>query len=173
MGARRNNPSWGSPCSQLSFLDVTKPACLSAAWIAGSRSHGPEPVLHPDPCLEKKEIPKPSLRPAVPLTPLSLVMHGRRASPACLSPSPLSQDIPACEEHADVQIPQVMREFITRGAWAIQEWQPDHSLRLERSLGLAREAQVADSETHTEEDRRARGPARHRQVGQQRSPLCC
>lgn len=50
------------------------------------------------------------------MTPPPLVMHSRRASPACLSPSPLSQDIPACEEHADVQIPQVMREFITRGA---------------------------------------------------------
>lgn len=158
--------------SYLSWMSQSLRACLLHGLLAAG-SHGPEPVLHPDPCLEKKEIPKPSLRPAVPLTPLSLVMHGRRASPACLSPSPLSQDIPACEEHADVQIPQVMREFITRGAWAIQEWQPDHSLRLERSLGLAREAQVADSETHTEEDRRARGPARHRQVGQQRSPLCC
>lgn len=34
-------------------------------------------------------------------------------------------------------------------------------------MGLAREAQVADSETHTEEDRRARGPVHRRQVGQQ------
>lgn len=64
-----------------------------------------------------------------------------------------------------MQIPQVMREFITRGAWAIQEWQPDHSLKLERSLKLAREARVADSETHAEEDkawpgaRQAGGPA--------------
>lgn len=69
-----------------------------------------------------------------------------------------------------MQIPQVMREFITRGAWAIQEWQPDHSLKLERSLRLAREARVADSETHAEEERH--GPARHRQVGQQSSLLC-
>lgn len=95
-----------------------------------------------------------------------------RASPACLSPSPLSQDIPAREEHADVQIPQVMREFITRGAWAIQEWQPDQSLELARSLRLAREAQVADSETHAEEDRQAWGLEHPRQVGQQGSPLC-
>lgn len=94
------------------------------------------------------------------------------ASPACLSPSPLSQDIPAREEHADVQIPQVMREFITRGAWAIQEWQPDQSLELARSLRLAREAQVADSETHAEEDGQAWGLEHPRQVGQQGSPLC-
>lgn len=96
-------------------------------------------------------------------------MQGRQASPACLSLSPLSQDIPACEEHADVQIPQVMREFITRGAWAIQEWQPDHSLKLERSLRLAREARVADSETHAEEDRH--GPACHRLLGTTRQTM--
>lgn len=84
-----------------------------------------------------------------------LVMHGRQASPACLSPSLLSQYIPAREEHADVQIPQVMREFITRRARVIQERQPDQSLELARSSRLAREAQVADSETHTEEDRQA------------------
>lgn len=119
------------------------PVCCGVAWIAGS--HSLELVLHCGLSLKKKKIPKPSLRPIVPLTPLCLVMHGRRASSACLSPSPLSQDIPACEEHADVQIPQVMREFITRGTWAIQEWQPDHSLKLERSLGPAREAQIADA----------------------------
>lgn len=65
-----------------------------------------------------------------------------------------------------------MREFITRRAWVIQEWQPDQSLELARSLRLAREAQVADSETHTDEDRQAWGPVHHRQVGQQGSPLC-
>lgn len=120
------------------------PICCGAEWIAGnwqplSRTRTPFLALL-----------KPSLRPVLPLTPPCLAMHGRQASPACLSPSPLSQDIPAREEHADVQIPQVMREFITRGAWAIQEWQPDQSLELARSLRLAREAQVADSETHTQ-----------------------
>lgn len=39
-------------------------------------------------------------------------------------------------------------------------------------MRLAREAQVADSETHTDEDRQAWGPVHHRQVGQQGSPLC-
>lgn len=32
----------------------------------------------------------------------------------------------------DVQIPQVMREFVTRGVWVIQEWEPDRGLELER-----------------------------------------
>lgn len=46
----------------------------------------------------------------------------------------------------DVQIPQVMREFITRGAWAIQEWEPDRGLELERnSQGWPARSQVAMS----------------------------
>lgn len=31
-----------------------------------------------------------------------------------------------------MQIPQVMREFVTRGAWAIQEWEPDRGPELEK-----------------------------------------
>lgn len=39
----------------------------------------------------------------------------------------------------DVQIPQVMREFVTREAWTIQEWEPDRGLELERHRGRASE----------------------------------
>ena len=152
--------------------------CLSAVGLNGllaAGSHGLELVLLysvSDPSPRKKKITKLRLRPVLPLTPPCLVMHGRRASPACLSPSPLSQDIPAREEHAYVQIPQVMREFITRGAMG----DPGMATRSEPGAGEKLEAGQGGSgcrqrDAHTRR-RQARGPVRHRQVGQQGSPLC-
>lgn len=66
----------------------------------------------------------------------------------------------------NVQIPQVMQEFITRGVWAIQEWEPDQGPDLERSsLGWPERAQVALSEIHMEEGRTGRhGWCSHRQM---------
>lgn len=48
-----------------------------------------------------------------------------------------------------MQIPQVIREFVTRGVWAIQEWEPDQGLEQERSSpGWPGRAHVAVSATH-------------------------
>jgi hypothetical protein len=52
----------------------------------------------------------------------------------------------------DVQIPQVMREFITRGVWTIQEWEPDQGLEL-RDAAQAGQGGSGCSERDTQKRR--------------------
>lgn len=46
-----------------------------------------------------------------------------------------------------MQIPQVMREFITRGARAIQEWEPDQARSWREAAQAGQEARVTVPET--------------------------
>lgn len=97
---------------------------------------------------KKKTSPRPMPAPNSPC----LVEHGRQAFP-CLSPLCSPRTFRPTRNMPDVQIPQVMREFITRGVWAIQEWEPDQGLDLEKSSrGWPGRAQVALSETYTGEE---------------------
>ena len=60
---------------------------------------------------------------------------GRTWQTGCSLPSPstLSQDIPAHEEHARRANPSGNAGIRHRGAWAIQEWEPDQGCELDRS----------------------------------------
>lgn len=72
------------------------------------------------------------------LTPQCLAVRGRQASPRCHPPHSPRTFRPV-RNMPDVQIPQVMREFVTRGARTIQEWEPDRGLELERRSRRASE----------------------------------
>lgn len=61
-------------------------------------------------------------------------------------PPPSPRTFRPARNMPNVQIPQVMREFVTRGALVIQEWKPDRGLGLERhSPGPPARARVAAS----------------------------
>lgn len=80
-----------------------------------------------------------------PLTPPCMAVRGRQVSP-CRHPAHSPRTFRPTRNMPDVQIPQVMREFVTRGVWAIQEWEPDRGLELERrSPSWPARAQVAAS----------------------------
>lgn len=83
-----------------------------------------------------------------------LVVRGRRAAPRCHPPRAPGTFRPA-RNTSNVQIPQVMREFVTRGAWTIQEWEPDQGPGLETQPRPASEGSGCSERAPREEERTA------------------
>lgn len=125
--------------------------CLSLALarLPGSGSHCPEILPYPGPSQERTKAKATGHRPIPSWTPRG---HPPRA-PGTFRPA---------RNTSNVQIPQVMREFVTRGAWAIQEWEPDQGPELETQPRPAGEGSGCSERAPREEERTAG-----------RSPLGC
>lgn len=114
---------------------------LALAVLLGTGSHCLEVSSYA--ALSLKMYKSPGQRPTLSLTLLCLAVRGRQAALHCHPPH-FPRTFRPARNMPDVQIPQVMREFVTRGARVIQEWEPDRGLELERSgLGWPTRAQIA------------------------------
>lgn len=102
--------------------------------------------------LKKGQRPRPQADPI--LDSLCLVIRGRQAAPRCHPPHAPGTFRPA-RDMSNVQIPQVMREFVTRGAWAIQEWEPDRGPEQETQTRPASEGSGCSERAPWEEERTA------------------
>lgn len=118
--------------------------CLSLALarLPGSGSHCPEILPYPGPSQERTKAKATGHRPIPSWTPRG---HPPRA-PGTFRPA---------RNTSNVQIPQVMREFVTRGAWAIQEWEPDQGPELETQPRPAGEGSGCSERAPREEERTA------------------